>query len=126
MGVHRELGPGFPEEYYQRALEHEFGEAKLQYEAQKPIRVSYKNIPVGLSYFDFLIQGELVLEIKSCSRLDDVHLAQVLRYLAAANLDVGLLVNFGESSLKFKNILLPVKLQEERNVRTTNKHNKHN
>ena len=114
MAVHRELGPRFPEQYYQRALEYELTNARIKYEAQKPIQVHYKAVSVGLCYLDLLIEDELVLEIKSTSHLDDVRLAQTLKYLAAANLDVGLLVNFGESSLTFKSVVLPIKLQQAR------------
>lgn len=123
MEIHRELGPGFPEDYYQRALEYELTNARIKFEAQKPIRVHYKSLPIGLSYLDFLIEDELVLEIKSTSHLDDVHLAQTLKYLAAANLDVGPLVNFGESSLTFKNVALPLKLQQAKLNHKQNQHN---
>ncbi len=112
MEIHRELGPGFPEEYYQRAMEHELSISRMKFEAEKPVQVYYKSVPVGLSCLDFLVEDELVLEFKSVSRLEDVHLAQVIKYLSAANLKFGLLVNFGEQSLNYKTVVLPVKLQK--------------
>ena len=112
MEVHRELGPGFPEEYYQKALEFEFPERKIVAEPQKALVMPYKNIQVGLNYLDFEIEGKLILEIKSVNRLNEVHMFQVLKYLAVSNLPVALLVNFGNTKLEQRRILPTSKWQE--------------
>jgi GxxExxY protein len=112
MEVHRELGPGFPEEYYQKALEVGFAERNVLFEAQKPIPLYYKQIQVGMNYLDFEIGEILILEIKSVSQLTNVHMFQVLKYLAASGLNVALLVNFGKSKLEYKRILPTKKWQE--------------
>jgi GxxExxY protein len=115
MEVHRELGPGFPEEYYQRALEFEFPERKIAAEPQKAFVMPYKNIHVGMNYLDFVIEEKLILEIKSVNRLNEIHMFQVLKYLAVSNLPVALLVNFGNAKLEQRRILPTAKWQEYRN-----------
>jgi GxxExxY protein len=115
MDVHREVGPGFPEEYYQKALELEFGERQISFEPQKPLPMFYKDHQIGLNYLDFEIDEKLILEIKSVNRLSEVHLFQVLKYLAVSCLDVALLVNFGNAKLEQKRILPTAKWQEFRN-----------
>jgi GxxExxY protein len=100
MKVHSGLGPGFPEEYYQKALEYEFSRQNIAFEPQKVFTVFYEEVQVGLNYLDFLIEGKIILEIKSVRNLDDIHKFQVLKYLASTDLDVALLINFGQSSLQ--------------------------
>ena len=112
MEVHRELGPGFPEEYYQKALELEFAEQNVLFEAQKPFALYYKQVQVGMNYLDFEIGEVLILEIKSVNQLTNIHMFQVLKYLAASELDVALLVNFGKAKLEYKRILPTKKWQE--------------
>jgi GxxExxY protein len=112
MEVHRELGPGFPEEYYQKALELEFGQQGIAFEPQKPVQVNYKGTQVGLNFIDFVVDGKVILEIKSVRQLDDVHRGQVIKYFAATGLGLGLLVNFGQSSLKHERLFPPKKIEE--------------
>jgi GxxExxY protein len=112
MQVHSGLGPGFPEDYYQRALEYEFKAQDIPFEAQKPVQVLYKGVQVGLNYLDFVIDESVVLEIKSAGHLDEIHRAQVIKYLAATNYSIALLVNFGRSSLEHERILPPKKIQD--------------
>jgi len=100
MDVHREIGPGFPEEYYQKALELEFEERHIPFEPQKPLPMFYKDHQIGLNYLDFEIDEKLILEIKSVNKLTEVHLFQVLKYLAVSGLDLALLVNFGNARLE--------------------------
>jgi len=115
MKVHKELGPGFPEEYYQKALEYEFPKNNVFAEPQKPIEVFYESICVGTSFLDFAIENILILEIKSTSDLNDIHRFQVIKYLASTNYPVVLLINFGESGLKYERILPPEKIQIRKN-----------
>ena len=112
MDVHRELGPGFPEEYYQNALEIEFPLRAILFKPQKPLAMTYKGHKIGQNYLDFEVENKLILEIKSENKLTDVHLFQVLKYLAVSGLDVALLVNFGNTKLEQRRILPPKKWQE--------------
>jgi len=112
MEVHGELGPGFPEECYQLALEHEFKDRDVTSESQKPLPMLYKDVQVGMNYLDFNIDEKLILEIKSVNQLTNVHFFQVLKYLAVGDRDVALLVNFGKAQLEYKRILPTKKWQE--------------
>ena len=112
MDVHRILGPGFPEEYYQKALELELNFHGIIFEAQKPLPMVYKETQIGMSYLDFEIEEKLILEIKSVNQLNNVHMFQVLKYLAASNLEVALLVNFGKDKLGYQRLLPTSKWQK--------------
>ena len=68
------------------------------------IHVLYKGIQVGLRRVDFLVENVISVEIKAVIKLEDVHLAQAINYLEAYNLEIGLLINFGERSLNFKRL----------------------
>ncbi len=108
MEVHRTLGPGFLESVYQRALEIELLERQIPFEREKAIQLTYKNRPVGDARLDFLVADLVVVELKSVEALHPIHHAQVLNYLRATNLELGLLINFNEVLLKdgFKRIVL--------------------
>ena len=112
MDVHREVGPGFPEEYYQKALELEFDLQHVRFESQKPLPMYYKEKQIGMNYLDFEIDEKLVLEIKSVNRLTNVHMFQVLKYLAVSECTVALLVNFGGAKLEYQRLLPTRKWQE--------------
>lgn len=104
MEVHRELGCGFQEVVYQRALDIELsGQVELA-EREVEMPLYYKGITVGTRRVDFLINRCLTLEIKAVAGLEDVHLAQALNYLEAFNFEVGLLINFGAKSLEVKRL----------------------
>jgi len=98
--VHRLLGPGLLESIYEEALCHEFGLRGLLFERQKPVDVIYKDIVITGQRLDLLVEGVLVVEIKSVIKLPDVAMAQTLSYLRATGLKRALLVNFGERLLK--------------------------
>lgn len=108
LEVHRTLGPGFLESVYQRALEIELLERQIPFEREKAIQLTYKNRPVGDARLDFLVADLVVVELKSVEALHPIHHAQVLNYLRATNLELGLLINFNEVLLKdgFKRIVL--------------------
>ncbi len=114
MKVHRGLGPGFPEEYYQKALEYEFGKQNVSFEPQKAVQVLYEEIQVGLNYLDFVIDEKVILEIKSVNTLNDIHRFQVMKYFASTDYGVALLVNFGQMSLQQERLLPPMKILESR------------
>jgi len=107
MEVHRELGCGFKEAVYQEALEREFIDNALNFEREKRLKIQYKGIFLKKEYSpDFVCFGKIVLELKAVSELTDIHLCQVFNYLKASKLRLGLLVNFGETSLVFKRFIL--------------------
>ena len=98
--VHRELGPGYLKSIYEQALAKEFDSRKIKYERQKEIGIFYKEEQVGTHRLDFVVEGKVVLEIKSIERFDEVHRAQVISYCKASRIKVGLLINFNMAVLK--------------------------
>ncbi|HEY3451098.1 MAG TPA: GxxExxY protein [Myxococcales bacterium] len=100
IAVHRELGPGYPEVVYQRALALELRALAVPFEREKPFSVSYRGVPVGNGQLDFLVAGMLVVELKSVETVVEVHRAQVAAYLKALGLQLGLLINFNTQVLK--------------------------
>jgi len=105
MEVHNTLGNGFQEVIYQRALEIEFKERDMQFSREYEMPVNYKGIQIGTRRVDFLVKGLICVEIKALIEMQDVHLAQAINYLEAYNLEVGLLINFGNKSLEFKRLI---------------------
>jgi len=92
--VHRELGPGFLESIYHRAMCLELEAAGLSYESQRPVRVRYRNVDIHGQRVDLIVENEIVVELKSVVRLDEVHQAQLMSYLRTTGLRGGLLINF--------------------------------
>lgn len=96
FAVHKELGCGFLERVYQDALECEFQERGIPYEREKEIQIMYKGKPLGDPYrADFVCYGKIIVELKAVSEATGVHRAQVLNYLKATNMKLGILANFG-------------------------------
>src|SRR5690625_2007096 len=93
MEVHNNLGNGFQEVIYQRALEIEFKNEEVPYTRELSMPVLYKGDQIGTRRVDFLVDEVVFLEIKAVIELKDVHLAQAINYLEAYNLEIGLLVN---------------------------------
>ena len=104
MNVHCELKNGFQEVIYQRALEKEFQQCDIAYAREYEIPVIYKGDQIGTRRVDFLVNGIISTEIKAVSELEDRHVAQAINYLEAMNLEIGLLINFGEKSLVFRRL----------------------
>jgi GxxExxY protein len=106
--VHKFLGNGFQEVIYQRALAWELSHAGLSFAREIEQEIFYKERqePIGTRRADFIVEGKVLVELKAIIELDDVHLAQVLNYLKAYKLEVGLLINFGSKSLTFKRLIL--------------------
>lgn len=98
--VHRLLGPGLLESIYEEAQCHEFGLRGIRFERQKAVDVIYKDIVIKGQRLDLLVEGTLIVEIKSLGTLPEVAMAQVLSYLRATGLKRALLINFGERLLK--------------------------
>jgi GxxExxY protein len=106
--VHKFLGNGFQEVIYQRALAWELSQAGLSFAREIEQDIFYKKLtePIGTRRADFVVEGKVLVELKALVELEDVHLAQVLNYLKAYKLEVGLLINFGSKSLAFKRLVL--------------------
>lgn len=106
--VHKFLGNGFQEVIYQRALAYEMSQAGLAFAREIEQDFFYKDLPepIGTRRADFVVEGKVLVELKAIIQLEDVHWAQVLNYLKAYRLEVGLLINFGSKSLTFKRLVL--------------------
>jgi len=107
MEVHRYLGNGFQEIVYQRALAIELNLRNIHFEREKEMPLKYKGYDIGTRRVDFFIEEKIMLEIKAVIRLEDVHLAQAINYLEAYGMEIGLLINFGSTSLQFKRVMKP-------------------
>lgn len=107
MEVHRELGPGFLEAVYQEALEIEFQQLLLPYEREKLLSIFYKGNKLNKTYSaDFLCFNKIIIELKALSQLTGDHESQLINYLKATTLRVGILINFGTQSLEYKRMIL--------------------
>ena len=106
--VHTFLGNGFQEVVYQRALEVEMRKAGLAFDREIKQDIYYKDYPkpIGTRRADFVVAQKVLVELKAIAVLEDVHTVQTLNYLRAYRLEVALLINFGEKSLKYKRLVL--------------------
>ncbi|MCL0066615.1 GxxExxY protein [Thermodesulfovibrionales bacterium] len=105
--VHSELGPGFIEKIYHAALKLAFNQEGLKYEIEKRFEVCYQGKKVGILIVDLVIENKVIFEIKAITgNIPDIFKYQVLSYLKASNLKVGLLVNFGNKSCQIKRFIL--------------------
>jgi GxxExxY protein len=104
MNVHSILGNGFQEVVYQRALEIEFQIEGLSYQREMEMPIYYKGNKIGTRRVDFFVENLIMVELKAIIELENAHLTQALNYLEAYNMEVGLLINFGSSSLQFKRL----------------------
>lgn len=104
MEVHNTLGNGFQEVIDQRCLPIELNESGIEHQREVEMPIFYKGQEVGLRRADFLVMGEIMIELKAVIDLKDAHLAQTMNYLEAYNLPTGLLINFGAKSFQFKRI----------------------
>ncbi|TVQ10954.1 MAG: GxxExxY protein [Balneolaceae bacterium] len=102
MKVHRTLGPGFLELVYQRALVHELKKAGLAAECERKLAVVYDGVVIGEFAADLIVEGIVLIENKSVVQLTRAHEVQIVNYLTATGLKIGLLLNFGSDRLQFK------------------------
>jgi len=101
MRVHTALGNGFQEVIYQRAMVIELNDNQIVFNREFEMPVYYKNQQIGTRRVDFLVQGNISVEIKAVIKLEEAHLSQAINYLEAYDLETGLLINFGTKSLEF-------------------------
>ena len=104
MLVHNNLGNGFQEVIYQRALAIEFYKNDLLFRREIEQDIFYASTKIGTRRVDFIVENDIIVEIKALISLENVHLAQTKNYLNAFNKPTGLLINFGAPSLQFKKI----------------------
>ncbi|TKJ42421.1 GxxExxY protein [candidate division LCP-89 bacterium B3_LCP] len=105
LKVHNALGNGFQEVIYQRSLAIALNKAGLKYHRELEIPVFFEDCNVGVRRADFLVEDKVLVELKAISELGKIHESQIINYLKAYKIEVGLLINFGEKSLKFRRFI---------------------
>ena len=106
MEVHKILGPGLLEIVYKDALEYEFRKRGIPYEREKKYEVPYKGIILPhYFYADFVVYGDVILEVKAVSGIVDAFVKWTLNYMALGKCPLGLIVNFGAASLQYKRLV---------------------
>ena len=111
MAVHNELGPGFPEETYHRAMLVSLKSESMLHAAELEVEIIFRGQVIGKFKLDLVIDGKVVVELKAVFTLASVHEQQLIAYLTASGLPVGLLFNFGAASLEHKRIFPPTAVQ---------------
>jgi GxxExxY protein len=104
MTVHKILGNGFQEVIYQRALEIEMSLAGIKFRREFEMPIFYREKQIGTRRVDFFVEEVIAVELKAITQFENTNFAQAINYLEAYNLEIGLLINFGETSLKFKRL----------------------
>jgi GxxExxY protein len=105
--VHKNLGKGFLEVVYKDAVQYELKKMNIEFEREKKFEIAYKDIILPHYYIaDFVAFGKIIIEVKAQENVAENHYKQVINYLAASKLKLGLIINFGEESLKFKRVAL--------------------
>lgn len=108
LKIHRELGPGLLESAYEECLAYELSQNGLSIQRQKPMPLIYENVKMDIGYrLDLIVENKVVVEVKSCESLNDVHLAQVITYLKLSGCRLGILINFNVKLFKngYKRVL---------------------
>jgi len=103
--IFNDIGFGYQEKVYQKALENAFSDIGIKFIAQSPYTVRYKGEIVGKYYVDFIVENKIVIEIKQGDYFSRRYFNQVLAYLKVSNMKLGLLINFTSSGVKFKRLL---------------------
>jgi len=103
--IHKKLGPGFQEKIYEEALLKEFEKAEIEYQRQKVVRVDYDGQSLGNQRIDLLVDDEIILEIKACTKIIPIHRDQLISYLKTTSKKLGLILNFGRSKLEIKRVV---------------------
>lgn len=107
MEVYNTIGRGFLESVYKDCLSIEFNNRKINFHKEKKYEILYKGIKIPHHYYaDFIIEDRVVLEIKSQNHVIDENIKQIINYLAVSKCKIGLIINFGENTLKYKRIIL--------------------
>lgn len=104
INVHNQLGNGFQEIIYQRALEIEFSKNDIVFRREMEMPIFYDGHNIGTRRVDFFVENKIMVELKALEELQKVHYAQAINYLEAYKVEVGLLINFGSIRLDFKRV----------------------
>ncbi len=115
MAVHRQLGPGLREDSYQKALGNYLSDSSLAFEVERLYEVyddPEQQRLVGYYIPDFVVENKVIVEIKALKGMDNSHMAQIIGYLAVSMCPIGLLINFGERSLRYRRLFPPRKVTE--------------
>jgi len=104
--VHKELGPGFLESIYEKALIEELSSRGMKVETQKIIDLTYKNKKIGVHRIDLVVDDKVVVELKTVERFSIHHRAQLTSYLKASGYKLGILVNFSKSKVEYQRVLI--------------------
>jgi GxxExxY protein len=106
VNVHKTLKSGLPENIYQRALKIELRNQKVAVETEKEIKIYYEGEKVGTQRLDLVVNNMVIVELKAIKGLEDINKAQLLSYLKASGLKIGLLLNFGKPVLEIKRLVM--------------------
>ena len=110
MTVHRFFGCGFTEKVYQDALEQEFRVLVIPYLREPSLHANYRGVQLRAEFIpDFICYDKIIVELKAVKELDDLHRSQAINYAKVAGYDIALLINFGESSLKFERFVVSLR-----------------
>ncbi|MEA3286076.1 MAG: GxxExxY protein [Candidatus Marinimicrobia bacterium] len=104
--VHKELGPGFLESAYEAAMKIELKADNLEVISQKQFPLIYKGVKIKDFFCDLVVEDKVIVELKAISRITDIERAQLLNYLKVTGIKVGLIINFGQTSLKHVRMVL--------------------
>jgi len=104
--VHKELGPGFLESVYHKALVEEFSKRGMKVDTQKAINLVYKDKKIGVHRLDLVVDDKVVVELKAVERFSIHHKAQLTSYLKASGYKLGILVNFSKSKAEYQRVLI--------------------
>ncbi len=105
IDVHAALGPGFLETIYKEAFKLELAEHGLKYECQKEIKIEYLDVQIGTHRLDLVVENQVVVELKAVKELTEIHFAQLLSYLKASGMKIGLLLNFAKPRLEIRRVV---------------------
>jgi GxxExxY protein len=105
MKIHSKMRNGYNEAIYSKCLAIEMDKAQIKYQRELDVPVYYEDVIVGRRRVDFLVEDNIVVELKALAELTDQNLAQALNYLECHKLEIGLLINFGAKSLQFKRLI---------------------
>lgn len=106
IDVHKAIGPGFTERMYAKALRLNLQERNVQFVIEQPIEVKYKGQLLGTHRLDLVVNGAVVVELKSVYQINNFHIAQLISYLKASGKQLGLILNFGRGKLEIKRVAL--------------------
>jgi GxxExxY protein len=104
--VHKILGPGFAERFYEKALIHELVKNKIKCVTEEEINIKYDGILLGRQRADLIVEDEVIVELKAVSEINEINIAQVVSYLKASGKKIGLILNFGRNKLEIKRVIV--------------------